>query len=700
MIAFIGNASSSLVVRIIGLGYFLGCGFFTARNLFQSSRCIALLLAPLVSIVPLTLIGSGIYVLGSLSETTLIVLLWIPVLVAHLASVLTTALTPVPSDLRKAPPSIPRTLFLGLYCPLITGFFGFLLTHQTTDSVLGPWDHLSSLPLVLYTLSTIVLITAVVRGVGGALGLCILAIHFLASFSVAWIRFPLGFGFDPILHMAAERIVVINGVVEPKTFYYIGQYVLVPFFSRLFALPIEWIHQSLLPLILALSIPPLAFLALHHFFQIKKEQCLLVILAFLAVPYSYFIMTTPWGLAYGTILLVMLSSALTCVRPQPRSLILAGTFALFALSLHPLAGIPACLFVALLLTYFVRVRAARITFLIGGAFLAATSIPLAFYINSLLSPLLPITISIPRLSTLLDTLTRTPLFETRFFPFLDTAYFFARNGWIAFLIFAAGGVFLLFKRSMFAEKNSFHRHFLFVCLALYAALRCEALLTSGFIHFESLASFEQNDYVERLVSIADIFLYPFVAYALSVLFTSVFFQKFTLIRIMAPLFFASVLTATLYVSYPRNDAYTPFHGHSLSSTDIAAARFIDEDGSNNRYIAIANQVVASASIKEFGFKTYYMVDRKGKPESIFYYPVPSGSPLAPLYYAMLASPSRDTMNEAMNMVGVEQSYFVVRDYEPRFPIIVRDAKKTADSWQEIDGGKAYVFVYKYDEITN
>ena len=187
---------------------------------------------------------------------------------------------------------------------------------------------------------------------------------------------------------------------------------------------------------------------------------------------------------------------------------------------------------------------------------------------------------------------------------------------------------------------------------------------------------------------------PFVGYALGVLFDRVFIRGKKAVLIATVLFISCLLTSSLYLSYPRNDAYTPFHGHTLSATDISAVRFIDTDGGKTPYIVIANQVLASAAIREFGFKTYFIIERNGKKESVFYYPIPSGSPLAQQYYSMLNAPSRQTMIQTMSTVGVARSYFVVRDYEPRFPVIVRDAKKTANEWQEIDGGKAYVFTYR------
>ena len=64
---------------------------------------------------------------------------------------------------------------------------------------------------------------------------------------------------------------------------------------------------------------------------------------------------------------------------------------------------------------------------------------------------------------------------------------------------------------------------------------------------------------------------------------------------------------------------------------------------------------------------------------------------------MLRAPSRTTAQAALDLTGADRLYFIVRDYEFRFPIIVRDAQATANEWWDVDGGKAYVFHYESGE---
>ncbi|MBU4257046.1 hypothetical protein KKC04_01385, partial [Patescibacteria group bacterium] len=56
-------------------------------------------------------------------------------------------------------------------------------------------------------------------------------------------------------------------------------------------------------------------------------------------------------------------------------------------------------------------------------------------------------------------------------------------------------------------------------------------------------------------------------------------------------------------------------------------------------------------------------------------------------------PSRETMIAAMDLTGVNESYFVLNKYWWAFPKILEEAKLEADGWQEIGGGEIYVFRY-------
>ena len=79
---------------------------------------------------------------------------------------------------------------------------------------------------------------------------------------------------------------------------------------------------------------------------------------------------------------------------------------------------------------------------------------------------------------------------------------------------------------------------------------------------------------------------------------------------------------------------------------------------------------------------------------IFYYSIPSGGPLFKLYERILyEGQKREYIDEVMRLTDAKKVYFVVNNYWSNFQKIVDEAKKTADGWEEIDGGKVMIFTY-------
>lgn len=147
-----------------------------------------------------------------------------------------------------------------------------------------------------------------------------------------------------------------------------------------------------------------------------------------------------------------------------------------------------------------------------------------------------------------------------------------------------------------------------------------------------------------------------------------------------------MITTSLYVSYPRFDRYFNSRGYSVGQNDIEAVRWIDKNADGD-YLVLANQQVSAAALSQFGFKRYY-------DNNIFYYPIPTSSPLYQYYLDMVyKKPDKRTITEAMDMVGVNQGYFVLNKYWWQFPKILAEAKFSADSWKEFGNGEVFVFKF-------
>ena len=153
---------------------------------------------------------------------------------------------------------------------------------------------------------------------------------------------------------------------------------------------------------------------------------------------------------------------------------------------------------------------------------------------------------------------------------------------------------------------------------------------------------------------------------------------------------------------------------STSAADFKAVEWIENDAAGQDYVVLANQAVSAAALKQFGFKKYYPntqcqesndilgqtqddpdKSRGVKCQMLFYYPLPTSSPLYNIYLGMVyQSPTRKTVEKAMAMTSVNLAYFVINDYWLDFEKIVEAAKLESDEWVAIDGGKIYIYKYK------
>jgi hypothetical protein len=168
-------------------------------------------------------------------------------------------------------------------------------------------------------------------------------------------------------------------------------------------------------------------------------------------------------------------------------------------------------------------------------------------------------------------------------------------------------------------------------------------------------------------------------------------QKFKFLAYIACLsFVAMLLTVSFYLSYPQRNAKAHFPGFNVTQYDMQAAQWIHNDNAEYNYIVLANSLTSVAALSQYSFAKYFDTTQ-GK---LSYYDIPAGGILYSYYDKMIyQGQKREYMNEAMDIAGVEKSYFVVNWYWDKFRDIVEGAKKTADSWQSIGDGKIYIFTY-------
>ena len=143
---------------------------------------------------------------------------------------------------------------------------------------------------------------------------------------------------------------------------------------------------------------------------------------------------------------------------------------------------------------------------------------------------------------------------------------------------------------------------------------------------------------------------------------------------------------SLYISYPHVDAFEKNRGYSVSEYDLKAVKYIQEDSNNQEYVVLANQSTSAASLQEFGFKKYY--------NNLFYYPIPTSSPLYEIYLKMVYDqPKEEYIQQARDLTGVDTIYFVINDYWLDSKKRIEQAKVIANNVESIDDR---IWVFKFE----
>ncbi|MFA4834109.1 MAG: hypothetical protein WC619_04680 [Patescibacteria group bacterium] len=565
-----------------------------------------------------------------------------------------------------------------------------LFKAGTSQAIISPWEAVSFYFFIFYGLAALILVfTIVFSQPQKKIFLFLISLYYFLSLSIAVIIYKIGYGFDPFIHQATAELIDKTGTVDPKPFYYLGQYSLIIIFHKITALPIVWLDKLLVPSLAALFLPGAIFQFLKKCFTNDKANLLLP-LSILILPFPLFIITTPQNLAYLFLFLTILYG-LTC--SSRKELVIVYIFALASLASHPLAGLPALFFALALTVYHSNRDKLKKYFYFLIFIFSSLSLPLAFYFvnkNNVVSgptetaigPNILEKINIPGQENFI----------------LNFIYLYAFNLKTLIVVLILAGLFIAYRNRQNCRIYSLN-------LIISASLAVAYILTSK-LPFNFLISYERSDYSERILSLIVIFLLPFIIIPLYGLMEKIIEQKKS-IKIPFLIFFAILITASLYLSYPRFDRYFNSHGYSTGQNDIEAVRWIENDAAKGDYIVLANQQVSAAALREFGFSHYYPLDkgpsRQGLAEAegggdsgnVYFYPIPTGGALYQYYLDMVyKKPAKETMETAMDFAGVNRAYFVLNKYWWAFPKILDEAKLEADSWTEIGGGEIYVFKYK------
>jgi len=558
-----------------------------------------------------------------------------------------------------------------IYFAIIAACFSLLAAYASAAALISPWLKVPYYFFAFYAISTALLLYIIAQPIKDNSKLWLIRLHYFLAFGVAIIVYKIGYGFDPFIHQATMELIDKQGYVLPKPLYYLGQYSLIIILHKFTGLSIYFLNKILVPLAAALFIPG----ALAAFLKTKNKNSgsAITILALLALPFNLFILSTPQNLTYVWLILLIFYSLADHLRGLPLILSLA------TLAIHPLTGIPALCFVIWkkISEQKKQLKSSKRKLInILMWLVTALSLPLSFTIVTGQS-WQDISLSWNSLLSIFN----FKIINTNVSNVILNLLALLSNCWlIIFIILALSGLFIWFKNN---------RHEASLIIKIASALLVGFLLSAS-LSFNFLIDYERNDYIFRLPILIGLFVLPAIVIVLNKLVTK-FLNGSKMGLIGSWLFVTILITASLYLSYPRLDDYENAHGYSVSKTDILAVRSIAAQ-TNKPYIVLANQQTSVASLKELGFNHYLKVGS----QQIFFYPIPTGGQLYQYYLEMVnKNPDRATMVKAMDLTGVKESYLVVSKYWQASSRIIAEAKLSANSYWEINNGDIYIFKFIY-----
>lgn len=491
------------------------------------------------------------------------------------------------------------------------------------------------------------------------------------TLSLSPIIYRLGYGFDGFLHLAGEKILMETGLLNPKPFYYIGQYVFTTWLSKMTEIPLPSIDRWLVPVIAAILLPASVAMANRRF---ASNFGLPLALALL--PLGMFVATTPQG--FATVLglaAVILAQGVARQDVRTSASVWLG---LWSMAVHPLAGLPLLGVTLAILLASNRTRWASIGSWLA-ALLAGFSVPVAFYVASNFQSGLQIDWNVgimAQSSTWLSALTQlNPLTANSYTLWPGWSTVIAAG--IPLIATALAVLVLVLVKT--ERKNS----------ALLMVAAVTLVLSSGLLSqasdFAFLISYERGDYAQRLFQIGELLMVLAAMPALGMLFDRLG-RALPLAALAATVFIGSIGAANAYNSLPRHDAAQASRGWSVGKEDVEAVRWIDQFSKGKPYTVLANQTVSSAAVKEFGFKRYA--------GDVFFYPIPTGGALYNVYLKMTyEDPSFETVKDAAKLGRTDLVFVVINDYWWKAEELNQRIGAIADNTWSIGNGKVNIYVF-------
>jgi len=659
------------VLYLLFFGYLCGCSFFP-----RFSRGKKMLLGTIILLILFILIGSLLFYLSILTRLAVaVILIIIPIILIHQIPKIEKIKNPK-GDLPDEPAELKTTYMLVcLYTIFFTVILCFLQFNATSQATRSIWQAIPPIFFIFYSLNTILLLAINFTAKQNLFKYLAAFLHFFLTFSLVINIYPLGFGFDSIIHQATEKIIFTTGSLSPLPFYYAGHYSLVVFLAHLTQISVEWIDKLLLPILLSIFLPGTILMVLNKKLPDPKNIFAILPVILLILPYKNYIVTTPQAVA-NVLLVILLFLAINKYKEvlTKKDYFLFILFSLAIALIHPLAGL--CSFIFIIIFILVKTNLAlktKIIIISLFSIISSFAIPMIFRLSSFLSG--QIDIKIHQNSPAL--ITNYSIESNAGNILLNLVYLYKYFFIFFFLAFALVGLVITIRE----KKKSWGLLFLPAIIIFI-----NGLLTQKYLDFGHLIAYEKNDYSMRLFEISLFFLIPLFLITWFHLFKK--FKNFKQLTFIFLVLITLMICFNIYLSYPHHDKFETSGLYNIGYSDIKAVSFIQHNCQDD-CIVLANQTVSAAAIQGYGFKKSYQT----KIGEIFYYPVPTGGPLYQYYLQMIEDPKKNIMKEARELTGAKTSYFVVNDYWWNSEKIILKSQEIANAWTKIDNGKVWIFKF-------
>ncbi len=617
----------------------------------------------------LVLISSILYIVAGITILSTIVVL---ILVAWLVRIWCKKISGIQNRFVGEPTVIPwipsstRALF---FTVLVIGLDGLLVAllylSRETFALHSPWEIVSSFHFIVFGFTTFVLLLLSFKTQSRLLYSAI-GFHSALVFGTAVFAFPFGFGFDPLIHQAAELYIAEHGKILPLQPFYIGQYALVGVVHVLSRVSIIGIDQWLLPVLATFSIPAVGMVSLRYVWKLPHavSQASMVALPLLLVMGLTF--TVPFNLTL--VYLVWWLFLLPLIQESGwRGSLLLWMIVLTTLITHPLLGM-GMLFATggaqLLYRMSSRKRSVRYSWLrmIAFALLIGIGTLAMFGLYRVLQG---------------ESFVHTWMFWEHLgrFWWLFGFPYEVHHVSVGYQLLYYAGYGLLYGTIIFAlvAMVRYTRVVLWVrqtILMLVLGTVLSAMLLSTMITIPGVIHYEQFEFVARLRNALHVMVFPMVVIPIMYAMYKLK-EKGQGRRVVASVLLAGVITLGYYWMYPQHNDVQFRSGWNVAAHDIETVQVIEHHAQEHSYAVLSDQLIAAVGLREFGFEnTVPTIDH----QPAHRYAISPKEVLHPFAQQMLyARLAQDTLEQVFAAVAIDRLYVAIHEYWFRLDNIAQEA---------------------------